>query len=363
MKSLIFFLFSITIFAQYPYPDTLFLTDGRLYPCLITDIDDSRVGMIYSNNRNETVVIEGIKKISLEELGTIYSVGNGFIKDIEVINSYTDKRFKEIKKEQMIKEEQERLAEYLKNDQTEMPNSQMSNFIRVQEEENYKKWSFGVLYIPYFSGTIYRVTRSSDPYYYPGTYGYGNNETNMEAQFSYGITAQVRFTFDVGYTSTYSEIRYEEHPRYPGSSSDYGYLTTNGLKLLDINLGLKYYFLDFFVDKVSVYAIAGIGKQFAFAEDKYENLYPQFPVPLAEDNMEEYIEELNSPWHFNLGFGAEYFFSESLSLISNIRFIYSGVSGEYNYRIIQQEQSNTRVEKYTNSEFITRVGLGLNFYF
>ena len=47
MKSLILLLFPILLIAQVPYPDTLTLTNGKIYSCLITGISDSKVDMVY----------------------------------------------------------------------------------------------------------------------------------------------------------------------------------------------------------------------------------------------------------------------------------------------------------------------------
>ncbi len=362
MKSLLFLLLPILIYAQNSYKDTLFLTDGRSYPCLITDINDSKIWIVYLNNTNESIILQAVKRISLEEHGTVYLSDSGFKTDINLIQDFVHKRTMKIEEAQLIKKEQERLAGLSNDDQTQMKNDIQINKVKIQNKGDFKKWSFGVLYVPYSSGKIYTTMYSSYPYELPYTYGYINNETNMEAQLAFGVVPNVRLTLDVGYNSTFTETRNEEHNRQTGYNTDYGYLEKNGLDLLDINFGLKYYFLDFFTEQVSVYYILGVGKQFAFADYKYENLFPQ-STSITEDNMEEYLEDLNSQWHFNMGFGAEYFFNESLSLTSNILFLYSKISGKYNYRYVLGTETRTRVEEYTNSEFITRIGLGLNFYF
>jgi len=352
MKSLIILFYSIALAAQNPYPDTLFLMDGRSYPCLITSLNESNIGLVYLNGIKESIIIQGVKRLSLEDNGTVYLTDTGFNKDINILNEFIGTRNKKIEKDKLKIENQERLPDY----------QQGVNEDISYNEEN-KHWSFGVLYVPYYSGTIYRVVRSSYPYYPLETYGYAINETNMEAQLTYEILSCIRLTLDVGYNSTYTETRYEEHNQSSGSTFDYGALEERGIKLLDITFGFKYYFADLISENVSIYMLAGVGKQFAFAKDKYENLYPQGTSPITVDNMEEYLEDLNSPLHFNFGFGAEYFFNEALSLTSNIRFIYSEISAKYNYRYIAGTERRTRIDEYNNSEFITRIGLGLNFYF
>ncbi|RPI67008.1 MAG: hypothetical protein EHM47_15525, partial [Ignavibacteriales bacterium] len=145
---------------------------------------------------------------------------------------------------------------------------------------------------------------------------------------------------------------------------DNGSLSKSDLTLLDFTLGIKYYFKNIMPEQVRVYAVAGLGKQFAFAEEKYEQLFQDpSPIIISEDNGEEFIEDSNSPFYFNLGFGAEYFFNESLSLTSNIRFFYSTFEAKYNSRQITEFETYTTSNELKESDFITRVGLGLNFYF
>ena len=346
MKTLLFLMLSFLTYAQSPYPDTLFLNDGRTFPCLLTQINESRVEVTYSKDIIRVVFIPSVQRISLEEHGIIYSSTSGFVKGLDSLQAYIDKRSKE------IGEEEAKNESLMKNN----PDKQILNLDR--------KWSFGILLIPYYSGTIYNLSyNNSYPPYSVSTYGYSNNEINMEGQFSYGVSPNTRLTFDVAYNSTFNETRDEQHNRDVGYVYDSGSLNTSGLDLLDLSLGAKYYFIDFFAEKVNAYVLAGIGKQFAFVKEESKNLYPQQPTYITEDNREEYLNDLNSPWHLNFGFGVEYLFNESLSLTSNIRFLYSSVSAKYNSRYFYMTQTQTSSEEYTNSQFITRIGVGLNFYF
>ena len=81
------------------------------------------------------------------------------------------------------------------------------------------------------------------------------------------------------------------------------------------------------------------------------------------DNQEEYLEELNSPVHFFLGFGVEYPFNKSLSLFALARFYYSWSDSKYDYRYVNDYRIETRTTDTDVEGLIKRVGLGLNFYF
>jgi hypothetical protein len=236
--------------------------------------------------------------------------------------------------------------------------------IEYQKPFQMKKWSFGILLIPYYSGTIYTVIPPSERY--PPeviTIGNSDNELNMQGQLSFRIVSKIMGTLDLAYTSTYNELRWELH-NTGGYEYTGGTLMTNELNLFDFTLGLKYYTFEYFPNTVNFYLLAAFGHQFATAEVNDKDLFPgPGPNPIIDDNMAEYLEGLNSPWHLDFGFGVEYLFNESLSLNSNIRIIYSSISSEYNYVYSSEYGSENHSVEYSNSEFKTRIGFGLNFYF
>lgn len=366
MKTVICLLFPVLLFAQIPYPDTLLLTDSRTYPCLVTSIDGAKINFRYLNNKDESIVSKAVEKLSIEELGTVYTSNQGFIKDVYQINIFVNSRLEKIAEEQLVQQELAKLSAISSSEQigTDYTN-QPENYIVYQKPFKTKKWSFGVLLIPYYSGTIYSVIQyySYNP---PDVLisSYANNEINIQGQLAYALVSDVMLTLDVSYSSTYSELSSEYHRRNEFEDFDSGLKTTNGLYLFDFSLGLKYYFLEFNSNNVNIYALAGFGRQFAFADVSEENLYPgPGPRPIIEDNMADYLEEMNSPWHLDFGFGAEYLFNESLSLNSNIRFIYTNASSEYDYRYIDNYETITRSIEYSTSEFVTHIGIGINFYF
>ena len=339
MKTLFVLLLSFLTYAQSPYPDTLFLKNGRTYPCVITNINNEKVDVTYSTDIIHIVFLPLVQRISLEEFGTIYSSASGFLKDLDSIKAYIDKR------SIRIKEEQAKNDSLMKNN----PDKQISALT--------KNWSFGILLIPDYSGTLYNIFYN----YYPSleitTQGQKTNQINMEGQFSYSNSQTTRLTFNIMYISTSNETKVEYH----SMNTDYytsGDITTRSLDLLDLSLGFKYYFLDLSLEKVTAYMLGGIGKQFAFVKNESKDLYTQSTFT-SQDNEEEYLGELNSPWHLNLGFGVEYFFNESLSLTSTIYFQYSNISATYTYT----GQNTTSSNEYSYSEILTRIGIGTNFYF
>jgi len=367
MKILLLVLLPFFVFAQNPYPDTISLIDGRTYPCLITKAEESKVEFIYMDEQTEFIILLAIDKISLQDMGDIYSKDGGYKSNLEEIENYISKRMDKLDKEKQTSDELKRLSmikEELREEKADRIDKEIEEVFDKKLSPIENDWSFGVLYVPYYSGNYYTVIRKTYPQDDLYTFSNSRNETNMEAQLTYLLTKNLRVTLDVSYSSSFAESRYETHIIYSDTAFANGNISTMGLKLFDFNIGLKYYFKDIIKGKVSAFILAGAGKQFAIVEDKDENLFPPVdPLYTSEDNIKEYIKGLNSPWHFNFGFGAEYFFNESLSLTSSIRFIYSSLDSNYDYRYISEYWTTSDVTDISMSEFATRVGLGLNFYF
>jgi len=232
MKALICWLFPVLIFAQNTFPDNLLLTDGRTVSCLITGVDDSKLEFIYLNNKSESVILKAVDQINIEGLDTVYKSSNGYGTDVQQIEAFIEERNKQREEELIIEKELARLSALENNDLT-MTTTNAGN---VKETVENRNWSFGVLYIPYYSGTKYVINYNN--YYPPSnpvTYSFADFETNLEGQLSYGIISGLRVTLDAAYSSSFAETRYERH--HSGNYvDDYGTLITIGLKLIDFNI-------------------------------------------------------------------------------------------------------------------------------
>ena len=370
MKLLLFFLLSAAALAQNFNPDTI-VYNNNTYAGKILEISDSRVRFDYPPDKIIVASLPKLTKIVAGKLGLVYY--SGFLVDVDIINNYLANRIEVVNVQKPENENNFYPAQISEN---LFDTVYTESGIRSYKLNRKHRWSFGVLLIPYYSGKIYNIEEiyTYPPLYYSSTIvtvqnavtSSAINQINMEAQLSLAVSNQLMLTFDGTYTATYYENRSENHQSNYGGGYLYnsGTLDKKDLTLLDLNLGIKYYLNDIIMEKVSVYLIAGFGKQFAFGEEKNEALFQQ-PQPgiTYDNNSDEFLKDSNSPFHFNFGFGAEYAFDESLSLISNIRFIYSKVSANYEERQITQYQTVTNTIDYKKSDFLTRIGLGLNFYF
>lgn len=372
-------LFAASVWAQGNYPDKITLYNESVFECRITSVDSKKITMVYGKNISETVIVAAIKKIELEKFGLIYEIENGFIGDEDKIEEFIHKRNDKTERERLATRELEKL-ERKKNSDTIEVKEEMAEIEEVDEEEpeetaeanyevedgnSYKKWNFSAVLVPYYSGETHTISYYSNyPNNYQSYYAYSlsRSEINMIWLLSYSLKQNIQVTFDFAYNSSYDENDSEYHNRGTGYSEDRGELNITGLSLFNFNLGIKYYLFEKKSSGVNIFFQPGFGKQIANSDEEYKNHFPT-STTISEDNMKEYLEEINSPWLINFGFGAEYYFNESLSLISMVRFVYSASSGTYKTRYISTSQTVTTELRVKQSSVINRIGLGVNFYF
>ncbi len=376
MRYFIFLFFPVLLFSQVITPrDTLYLKNGQVFPCSITSIEKNLVKVLSDEEGVESAAsVTRINKIFLEDNGIIYTSENGYSNTMDYFETYTTKRIdrweKELQRSEEEKERQKELEERKKqrlqqiaekNIYTPEPDDEVRDYSGNVEN----KWSFGVYYVPEFSGELsyYRVYSLDDDNYYITS----NSASSLfESHLTYSVLKNLRLFIDVGFISVSDESRSETHTRYieGDSESDYGYDNEADYKFLNINFGCKYYLTGLKENRVRAFVSAGFGKQLAFIEQKAEDLFSDDePDYQLDNNMKEFLEEMNSPWNFNIGFGAEYYFNKSLSLYSAIKIYYLRRTAEYNERYLNDTYTRSSQREIKNSGFNTRIGLGLNFYF
>ncbi|MFN3872473.1 MAG: hypothetical protein ACK4R9_05695 [Ignavibacterium sp.] len=348
MKKLFFFFVPFFLFAQSSHPDKLYLIDNREFPCTVTSVDTykERVEFFYGDNKQERIGLNAVDKLEIENFGVIYQKSTGFTVNINEVQSFLKKR-------------NEKSALFNKS----LELSEKTSLANVNQHLNDKKWSVGLTLIPYYSGENYRISYNVYPENIIYIITNSFNEINLEWYLNYSVSKKFDVTFDFSYSSDYSERRMVTSENTDYGNTNSGSFVKSGMRKINIHLGVKYYLFDKKQEDVSVYFLAGFGRQFAFSEESVENLFPRPNDPVREDNMEEFLEDINSPWHINAGFGTEYFLNNSVSLTSVIRFFYASSSGKFKVREISQYYRRTSELETTISKVMTRIGIGLNFYF
>ncbi len=370
MRTLFLLLIPFLLFARTPdYPDTLTMKTGKIYPCRVTGLSDHLVQIIYQQNQPSATGLVNIQRIRLADFGIVYRDGVGFLLPPDSLRNFI------LKREETRKAEEKRLAELEKSKAEERkreaarksPEKEPQKMARTPRKEKPGRWSFGIFYVPYYSGRIYEY-QVENPYY-------GNNiiltrerkATLMEGQFSVLLISKLRLTLNIGYLTNSTGKDYTRHLEYDEPdpyASTRQTIESSDLKIFDFNIGLKYYFMDFKQQNVRAFLELGIGKQSASAGYTDKVIDPHAPPsPIYEDNRAEFVEALNSPWHVNSGFGTEYMFNASLGLFAGIRFYYYKISGTYDYKETSSNHILSEQEKHKDSETVTQIGAGLNFYF
>jgi hypothetical protein len=118
---------------------------------------------------------------------------------------------------------------------------------------------------------------------------------------------------------------------------------------------------------VSPFLLAGLGKQFASYDYKYEDLYEE-PSPSSyttKRNDDEFTEDMNSPFFWYAGYGAEYFFNDAFSVFTQVRYTHYRIQATHRYERKDTTTGYLRTTetKIDRSETQQNIALGLNFYF
>lgn len=354
-KYLLGILIPIITLAQTPsYPDTVITNHNKVYPCRITKINSHRFNLIYGANQKTNFSILIAKKIIIENFGSIYNQEGGYSTDLARIQDFIKKRNKTYVELQRF------------DSLSTIPGSVETDENGFIFEDNLERNnSFGFFYSPFVQGK--RVIHFNDYFSNIGYVIIEENSTVVESQFATAIKDRLHLSLNLVYSSYTTKKRSEYHrvDFDPVGQSDSGFEELNSLKIFTIEAGLKYYFSDFTPKQTSVFVSAGIGKKLAFVKNRDKDLFKDNPGNETQitDNLEDFLEELNSPFLLQLGFGAEYFFNKSLSLHSSIRFYYSSINAKYKQTEVNEYSETNRTTKYTSDEITTHIGFGLNFYF
>lgn len=368
MKTLLLVLFiPFILFGQIETePDSIYLKTGKSAKCLVSRVEKSSAHLIYKGDRVK-IMLEGVEKLIVENRGTVYQSGPGITADQDLLNSFLKERYIRIRgaidSAENAKKNQAAAAAFEEADDT-LPEAECNKVNR---------WSFGVLYIPYYTGTSFQITHYySDIENRPQLYQQSFTTSMMETQYSYKITPALRVIFDIGYTATLMKDENSNHTResYSGGgsySSDNGADYTDNLKTFVFSIGAKYYLTTLFENKAAAYVIAGAGKQIAWSTNEYKYPYRTQTTTIYDDNLSDFLSDINSPYIMYAGFGAEYFFNQSLSLNANMRVYYTSACGELESTTITKnmgyERTYTTKNKFDRTNVVTRIGLGVNLYF
>ncbi len=340
------------------YPDTVVLKTDKIFPCYVTKLDKQNIEIEYGKRAAHSAAgLASVKRIVVEGRGQVYNAADGFLADVHSLTQFINDR---------EKQREERLIQLKEQQEMEHTNEGVPALTGAVVQSPAKRWSFGVLYVPYYSGKVHYL--QIDPYNYRYfLVSTSENRSTFESHLAFLAASKLRLTLDIGYTASYYKNREELHRRDTDNNYTYdnGEFIIDNLKTFIFNIGAKYYLTPLDTKKVSAYFLAGFGRQLAFYSGKREKLFldENQPPLIEENNLEEFTEDINSPWLLNAGFGVEYVFNPALTLFANIRLYYSASKAVYDFRSVEGSITTTGSREIERSDVTTRIGLGLNFYF
>ncbi|RMD48437.1 MAG: hypothetical protein D6830_06855 [Ignavibacteria bacterium] len=365
MYLILLLLLPVLTFAQtISQPDTIVAFNGKPYPCFVREIEAGYVNFTYKQKINDKILLEGVRKLVIDSLGTIYSVNEGFLISEDDVHKFLEMRNEKIAQAEQRNRERLRTIEKLDRldsiNTNEIVETTETTVTNASATEN--KWSFGFEYIPYYWGNTFPYV--NDVFQdYATLAPFHSNKVMMESSFSYRVSNKIRILFNIGYNQKDYEERKESYSRNNGNSSTSGYERTEKLNILFLSAGIKYRLKGLYENTVSPYLLFNLGKRFAFPTSSYKNLNNSQQQGVTEDNSEDYLKKINSPYYISFGFGAGYSFNNSLTLFSAIDFSYYHTSGKFEYRSVNTNYEDSFNKSYKISSMETRIGIGLNFYF
>ncbi len=237
------------------------------------------------------------------------------------------------------------------------------------------KFSFGIAYVPYYSGTDYFVQynplqNSEKVLEWEAV---SRSFTELKGTFRVHVTRRVALALSVSYNgfSEDQSVKYSIVDVEIDTSivnKDVSFVQKNASRRLKVRFGTLWYLKLPKAGRTAPFVTLGVDKVFAWSKlrlpDSSNPVFPDIEIK-SEDNASEFARNLNSPWGFDVGFGAEYFFNTSLSLTAFLRWYV--LFREATLKIVQDNEWSSIRTSYSNrvkrTDHETHIGLGLNFYF
>ncbi|MFA4907697.1 MAG: hypothetical protein WC602_05495 [archaeon] len=349
-------LIPIGLFAQ--LPDTVISNASLKLPCKISRFEDTRVLLDEKNGFMIVNLTPNIFQIWLSEKGIVYTKSDGYVAALTDLNQFLKEREKRAKKERSQK--QKPGIEGWTRITTNRSDS-------TRAEESIPRGSIGIQVSPLNFYSVIQVDADED-YLDETIMRYGS--ASVGSNIAWRITKKLSIVGEIWHFSEKEIGRYEDYYNSSYTSeytSESKYKVTTELSLWKIIGGIEWSLLAPRPKRVSPFLTAGIGKQFAFYNYKYDNLdeEPSSSTTTTKSNFEEFMEDVNSPFFLYVGYGAEYFFNDSFSIFTHIRYTHQRIRGTYHYK-----QENTSTEyllnienKIDQSNTQQDISIGLNFYF
>ncbi|MCW8849700.1 MAG: hypothetical protein OQJ81_06940, partial [Melioribacteraceae bacterium] len=235
MKAFVlFFVLGVSSYAQKSFPDTLYLFNNNIVPCLITEYSDSRIYFSFSQNNSETLISEAIDKYTVEGFGIVYTRDKGLIVNQELLEEFIETRREKNNLQYAIDKELARISQYNSESNNKdaqiLENIQHTNF----NKDKLSRWGFGFLIVPYYATNVYFIENIN---YSPIVSSYIENEFNLIASMSYSFNSNIKATVELGYSASSLEDKNENYTTINNNLIESRTVTKEELQLFDFILG------------------------------------------------------------------------------------------------------------------------------
>ena len=363
------FLFSSLIFAQnIPTADSVLLNSGRYVLCFISRLDKENIEILMPDSKTFQSGYINVRSIKVAGLNFTIVPSKREQSLFDSAAGFINARYEKMKAAQAAAQkaaqiEAEKRAFESKplvkiNSANELADA---GFTQEQICHSSRLWSFGFAWMPYSTYTDYLFSISNNEISLSSA---SSIRSWIDCEFTYQLKSNIRLTFNLDASSTKSENNESSNGGYQYEYPSTGENQINTkLTVFDLNLGLKYYLGVPEAAGSTAYIFAGIGKQFAFCTTDMIGLLPK-SLDGRYGDLNDFIRDSNSPFHCNLGFGAEYRFNESLSMFARMRFVYMNYSAKLSKLTEDSYEYETDYSKSVSKSSLEKdIALGMNFYF
>jgi|FLOH01.1.fsa_nt_gi hypothetical protein len=354
MKNLIFAVLPLFLFAQdFHYPDTLFATTGRNYPCRFEHFSQSTVLGDFGGEKLESVALKVVDRITLGDMGGIFSKAQGYAFALDTLNRFCQARVIE----QLDSIVSGRVDEPELISLTKSKPIQLNLF--TGKPNNH--FSIGFSYSPILTKWYYQ----RDYYYGSEIFTLVENVVELTPELTVYLSNRTSVFFNASYYATESSSKYFSSQVWSSSSDTSDYTRDTQLSVFSPQFGVKLLLGIPAEKKAHAYVALSGGKSFGKVINKYVNhQINDINDPIVITNRDEYESDLNSPIILNFSFGAEYQLNSALAFFVRGTFRHQVSSAVYHYNLIYDNGNGQTISddrEVTNELYFG--GFGFHFYF
>jgi len=246
------------------------------------------------------------------------------------------------------------------------PHSLFSQTSPKNNEITFHRYVFGINFIPYYSDDMYQIDWNYRTQYLRSS---PRHFIELQGSVGYFILRRLSASFTVGYDGFDQDQTFDWYKNYlpyvsSGQNEHWGYDNTSYVKRLLLRVDVRYFLRNRSIRRVAPFVQVGLGKYIASANhDREERPLSDQENVKRENNNKDFLSDFNSPYVYDVGFGAEYYFNSSLALNASVVLITTYRKGTLKYREAADDYTAWSKNVYERTDWQTQIGVGLSFFF